>query len=187
MGGLKSDRHGECMKKLVLKRWMYDFILSICLLAFAAGALIYSYVLESPRVELFLARPDTYLALWLIVLSALSVMLMVRSLRARRTDKGREVGEGIWCGLGVFTVAALLLYLLALNHLGFLLDSILLLWIISGVYTFQIGVKKKNWRDKKVLAAELIKTGVFSLLSSGLTYWIFTNVLSTRLPEFSLF
>ena len=175
------------MKKIVLKKWMYDFILSIAMLVLIAVALVYSYILESPRVTLFLARPDTYMALWLIVLAVLSLLLLRRSLKARKTTDGQQPGAAIWCGLGVFTVAAMLIYLLLLKHLGFFLDSAVLMWVYALVYTFNIGSVKKNWHDKKLFVKELIKTGIFASASSGATYWVFIYLLSAKLPEFSLF
>lgn len=175
------------MKKVTLKKWMYDFILSIVILVVVAAALIYSYILESPRVDLFLARPDTYMALWFGILALLALVLMRRALKARKTPEGQADGAAIWCGVGVVTVVILLIYLLALEYLGFLLSSTLMLWVLSVVYTFNIGVVKKNWKDKKVFVKELIKTGVFSFATSYITFWIFTSVLTSKLPTFSLF
>lgn len=174
------------MKKIVLKKWMYDFILSIVMLVLIAVALVYSYILESPRVDLFLARPDTYMALWLIVLGILALMLLRRSLAARKTEEGQQPGTAIWCGLGVFTAIALLVYLLVLKYLGFFLDSAILMWVYSLVYTFRIGAVKKDWRNRRVFLAELVKTGIFAIASSGATYLVFIYILSAKLPTFSL-
>ena len=175
------------MKKVTLKKWMYDFILSIVMLLVVAAALIYSYILESPRVDLFLARPDTYMALWFIILAILSVLLMGRALKARKTSEGQADGIAIWGGMGVFTTVVLFVYLLTLKYMGFFLNSALMLWVLTLVYTFNIGVVKKDWKDKKLFVKELIKTGVFSFASSYITYWLFTNILTSKLPTFTLF
>jgi hypothetical protein len=176
------------MGKLNLKKkWMYDFILSLCLLFAIAACLIYSYVLESPRVKNFLARPDTYMALWLFVLAVLCLMLMRRALAARKTEEGQRDSAPIWSGLGVFTVVVLFAYLLLLEPLGFVLSSSLAMWLLTGVYTVRINAKKMNFRDKRVLIPALVKTGVFSFATSSITYWIFTAILSAILPTFSLF
>lgn len=175
------------MKKITLKKWMYDFILSIAMLIVVAAALVYSYILESPRVDLFLARPDTYMAMWFILLAILAVILMCRALKTRKTPEGQAEGVAIWCGIGIATVVILFFYLLTLKHLGFLLGSTLMLWSITMIYTFNIGVVKKNWKDKKLFVRELIKTGAFSFAASYITYYIFTNVLTSKLPTFSLF
>lgn len=175
------------MKKITLKKWMYDFILSIAILVVVVAALVYSYLLESPRVDLFLARPDTYMALWFGILAILAFILMARSLKARKTPEGQADGVAIWCGVGIVTAVILFVYLLTLELLGFLLGSTLMLWTITMVYTFNIGVVKKNWRDKKLFVKELIKTGIFSFVTSYITFYIFTSVLTSKLPTFSLF
>lgn len=175
------------MKKTRLKKWMYDFILSICILIIVVIAVIYSYILQSPRVDLFLARPDTYMGMWFIILAILALLLMARALKMRKTSEGQEPGNPIWCAIGVYTAAVLFLYLLTIELLGFVLGSTLMLWALTFVYTFNIGETKKNWRDKQLLAKELVKTGVFSLAASLITYYVFTNILTSKLPTFSLF
>lgn len=181
------EKRGLIMKKITLKKWMYDFILSIAILIVVAAALVYSYVLESPRVTLFLARPDTYMAMWFIILAILALILMFRALKARKTSEGQADGIAIWCGVGVVTVIILFVYLLTLEYLGFFLGSALMLWTITMTYTFNIGVVKKDWRDKRLFVKELVKTGVFSFAASYITFWIFTSVLTSKLPTFSLF
>jgi len=174
------------MTKPGLKKWMYDFILSICLLVAVAACLVYSYILESPRVKLFLARPDTYMALWLFLLAILCLMLMKRALVAKKTAEGQQEGAPIWSKLGIFTIVVLFFYLLLLEPLGFILSSFMTMWCMTGAYTYDLNAKKVNYRDRKILTLMLIKTGVFSFVSSYLTYWIFTSVLSATLPTFSL-
>ena len=175
------------MKKNGLKKWMYDFILGICMLLVVIAALIYSYILESPRVTLFLARPDVYMALWLVLLAFLACLLILRALKQRKTPEGQEPGAPIWGSMAVFTAVVLLFYLLLIKILGFTLDSILMLWLLTLVYTFNIGTEKKNWRDKKVFFKEFIKSGIFAVVSGVLIYYIFTSVLTSKLPTFSLF
>ncbi|GHV55596.1 hypothetical protein FACS1894206_10030 [Deltaproteobacteria bacterium] len=175
------------MKNRNLKKWMYDFLLSICSLIVVVACLIHTMVLEPHRVKLFLARPDTYMALWLAIMGILCLLLMRRALVARKTEEGQQDSAPIWSSLGVFTVVVLGVYLLFLELMGFILSSTLLMWALSGVYTFRIGAKKNDFRDKKVLTAMLIKTGIFSFVTSYFTYWIFTAILSASLPTFSLF
>jgi hypothetical protein len=170
-----------------MKKWMYDFLLSVCMLALITAALVYSYFLESPRITLFLARPDTYMAMWLILLAVLAFMLMARALKARKTQAGQQQGAAIWSRTGLLTTAILFVYLLILKPLGFLLDSVLMLWSLSALYTVQSYHSKRNYRDRKVLLPMLLRTGIFSLIASYATFWVFTSALSSKLPTFSLF
>lgn len=175
------------MKKRTLKRWTYDFILSVCILIVVVVAVIYSYILQSPRVTLFLARPDTYMGMWFIILAILALLLMARALKMRKTPEGQAPGAPVWCALGIYTAVVLFLYLLTIEQLGFVVGSVLMLWALTFVYSFSIREVKKDWRDRKVFVKELIKTGVFSLAASLITYYVFTNVLTSKLPTFSLF
>jgi len=164
-----------------MKRWKRDLILSISLLVFVFAAIVYSIILESPRVKIFLARPDTYMALWLAFMGLLAVMLLVRALKAKKTDE--TVLPKIWDNVGIFTVVVLFIYLLLINILGFFLDSFLMLWVLVGVYSNSIGDKAKG----KALALIVVKSGVFSLLVSYLTTILFTDILAADLPVFTLF
>lgn len=158
------------MRKNVLKKWMYDLILSICILVVVVIAVIYSYILQSPRVDLFLARPDTYMGMWFIILALLAFMLLARALKMRKTPEGQEPGDPIWCTQGAYTALVLFLYLLTLERLGFILGSTLMLWALTLVYTFSLGAVKKDWRNRKLFFKELAKSGAFSLASSLVTY-----------------
>lgn len=170
-----------------MKKWKYDLVLSISMLAIIAAALVYSYLLESPRITLFLARPDTYMALWLILLGILALMLMARALKARKTEAGQQPGAAIWGRMGIFTAVVLLVYLMVLKPLGFFLDSVLMLWLLSAMYSVRADRNKRDYKKGRVLTVMLVKTGVFSVVASYATFWIFTSVLSSKLPTFSLF
>jgi hypothetical protein len=164
-----------------MKRWKRDLILSISILIFSFAAIVYSVILESPRIKIFLARPDTYMGLWLGIMALLAVLLLVRALKARKSDE--TVLPKIWDSTGVFTVVVLFIYLLLINVLGFFLDSFLMLWILVGVYSNSIGDKAKG----KALGLIVVKSGVFSLLASYLTTKLFTDILAADLPVFTLF
>ena len=90
-----------------MKKWMYDFILGAAILLLSVTALVYSGTLESSWVTLFLARPDVYMALWLVVLALLAVLLMVRALRQRKTREGQERRTPIWTSLPAVTAVVL--------------------------------------------------------------------------------
>lgn len=164
-----------------MERWKRDVILSISILVFSFAAIVYSIILESPRVKIFLARPDTYMGLWLAFMALLAVMLLIRALKARKTDG--TILPPIWDNVGVFTVVVLFIYLLLINVLGFFLDSFLMLWLLIGVYSNSIGDRAKG----KALALIIVKSGVFSLLTSYFTTILFTDILAADLPVFTLF
>lgn len=170
-----------------MKQWFYDFVLGAVILLFSIAALVYSSTLEDSWATLFLARPDVYMALWLGVLALLAVLLMMRALRQRRTAQGQERRAPIWTSLPIATVAVLFVYLLVLDKLGFILDSVIMLWVLTFLYSMNSGEKGRDWHDKKTVTKELGKSGVFAVACGIVVYCVFTGILSTRLPTFSLF
>ncbi len=158
-------------------------ILSISILVFVFASIVYAVILESPRINIFLARPDTYMGLWLAIMALLSTLLLIRALKTRKMDE--TVLPKIWNNIGIFTVIVLFLYLLLINVLGFFLGSFLMLWVLVGVYSNNIGDQTKA--KGKALALIIIKSCVFSLLASYLTTQLFTDFLSAKLPAFTLF
>lgn len=170
-----------------MKKWLYDFILGAAVLFLSIAALVYSSTLENSWVTLFLARPDVYMALWLGALALLAALLMARALRRRKTEEGQERRAPIWTPLPIVTAAVLFAYLLVLDKLGFVLDSIAMLWTLTFLYSMNSGEEGKNWRDKKDVAKELGKSGVFAAVCGIAVYYVFTGILSVKLPAFSLF
>jgi hypothetical protein len=125
------------------------------------------------------------MALWLVLMGVLAVMLLVRSLKDRPKE---EALSALWCKLGVFTTAVLIVYLLIINYVGFFLSSGLMLAVLIFVYSINIGVVKKDYKNfRGVTLPILIKSLVFSFLASFITTRIFTDVLSANLPTFRLF
>lgn len=170
-----------------MKKWLYDFILGAAVLLLSIVALVYSGTLEDSWVTLFLARPGVYMALWLGALALLAVLLLARALRQRKTEEGQDRRAPIWTSLPISTATVLFVYLLVLDKLGFILDSVAMLWTLTFLYSMDSGEEGKNWRDKKTVAKGLGKSGVFAVVCGVLTYYVFTEVLSVRLPVFSLF
>ena len=169
-----------------MKKWMYDVILGVVILICAGVALLYSYTVEVSRETYFLARPDTYMALWLILLMLLAVLLVARGIRQRKTGEGQTRVRPIWTKLPLITVGVLFFYLLFLNRLGFILDSIWMLWLLIFVYTMNSGDKSLRDGAKRILV-EAAKSGIFAVASSMIIYYVFTEILSTQLPTFHLF
>lgn len=170
-----------------MKKWLYDFILGAAVLFLSIAALVYSGTLEDSWVTLFLARPGVYMALWLGALALLAALLMARALRRRKTEEGQECRAPIWTSLPIVTAAVLFVYLLVLDKLGFILDSVTMLWTLAFLYSMNSGEEGRNWRDKKTVAKELAASGVFAVVCGVAVYYVFTGILSVRLPVFSLF
>lgn len=170
-----------------MKKWQYDFLLSTGIMIFVLVALFYSYILDSPRITVFLARPDTYMAMWLIIFAFLAILLMARALKIKETEEGQKRLPSIWQSMPIITAVILFVYLLILKKIGFLIDSILMLWSLSYIYTIDSQKKENGKYRKKICLFVVIKTGVFAVICSGAIYYVFTKILSSKLPVFTLF
>ena len=85
------------------------------------------------------------------------------------------------------TVASLFVYMLLLPYIGFILASILMMWLLSLLYSLRAHRAKQNAENRKSWPKLLGCTGLFSLVSTFATYYIFVELLNTKLPKFSLF
>ena len=170
-----------------VKKWINDCILGLAVLVLALVALVYSASLKKSWITVFLARPDVYMAIVLGILTLLALLLVIRALRERKTEAGQERRAPIWTAVPVWTAGILFVYLLLLEKLGFLLDSIWMLWALTFLYSMNSGEEGRNWHNRSAIAREAVKTGLFSVVSSLTMYFVFTKVLSARLPSFDLF
>lgn len=170
-----------------MKKWKYDLILGACCLAASLVVIVYSVQLKDPRATYFLARADAYLGLVIGLLALLSLLLMIRAWKSRETEAGRQTVEPIWDKLTVITAGSLLVYMAVIRYIGFIADSIVLMWMLSYLYSLKVIRNKKDIHDKAVQLKALGCSLAFSLAATFVTYFIFVKLLSTKLPQFSLF
>lgn len=169
-----------------MKKWVNDLILGSVILILALVLLVYSVVLENSWIEEFLARPGVYMALALGALALLALLLIIRAWRQRNTEAGQVYQSPLWTTVPIWTVGILLIYILLLDKLGFLFDSIWMLWALTFLYSINSKETDKNRHDRKMIFREAVKTGLFSVFSVLAVYFVFTKILSARLPMFDL-
>ncbi len=102
------------------------------------------------------------------ILSLLSIGLFLSSLR--RGEPRKRLGvlwEGLEVGKVFYVLGFLVIYVLVLNHLGFLVSTFLLLSFLFRV--------KANYR--------LLKVIVMSVLITGASYLLFEVWLKVQLPK----
>ena len=170
-----------------MKKWTYDLILGICVLAVSLGCIVYAVIVSDPRATYFLARADTYLGLIFGLLTLLSLLLILRAWNSRNAESGQQTVEPIWDKLTLVTVVSLFAYMLLLRSIGFIFDSLLLMWLLSFLYSVKAHRGKGEPVNRKFWLKTLGATGIFSLAATFSTYYIFVELLNTKLPKFSLF
>ncbi len=158
-----------------MKQWKRDLYLSIGMFLVSAGNIVYGIALKDRVMKYTLARADTYLILWLGCLMLLSVLLFIRTLR----NKPQGEAVPVFTKITVFTAIWLCVYVFLLRQIGFVLDTVLFLFVLFAVYT---AIKEGVVKDKKKLAG---KAALWLALSVAVTlaiYYSFTVALSANLP-----
>jgi putative tricarboxylic transport membrane protein len=105
-----------------------------------------------------------------VIMVFLSTLVLVKSLRRRKQETGlSEVWEGFGFKNILFAIAIIVcvvIYLLALNTLGFLFLSPFLVFVIAWM------MGGKSW----------IINAVLGIVTSGLIYWTFWIIMRVPIP-----
>lgn len=161
-------------------KWKRDLILGAFLLVFSIILFFYTgATIGTNTITIKLAQPQVYVQMWLVVLGILAAILIVKSL----VKKEDVVLPAIWGRLQIFTVVAMVIYLLVMKWIGFFLSSIIFLSIVIIVYSYKANKIKS---DKKQKALQIGWYIVFSVISVAITQYLFAEVLGVLLPRFSL-
>ena len=158
-----------------MKQWKRDLYLSIGMFLVSAGNIVYGIALKDRVMKYTLARADTYLILWLGCLMLLSVLLFIRTLR----NKPQGEAVPVFTKITVFTAVWLCVYVFLLRQIGFVLDTVLFLFVLFAVYT---TIKEGAVKDRKKLAGRAALWLVLSVVVTLAIYYSFTTALSANLP-----
>lgn len=159
-----------------MKQWKRDCYLGIVILIFSIISLVYSYGLTDHSVKYFLAKADTYVMLWLIILGILAVMLIVRSLK----NKPDDIKEPILTKRTLVTAGIIVGYVFLMNKLGFIISSLLFVFLLLFYFTKEeMGELPKGKELRRMIILWIIITA----LTVALVQYLFGNLLALRLPE----
>lgn len=159
-----------------MKQWKRDLILGTVLLAFSVVSFVYSYGLTDVTVKYFLAKADTYVMMWVILLAILALLLIVRSLRQRSQE---ELPPIFTKRVGI-TAAIIVIYVFLIDKLGFLLSSILFVFALLAFFSRE---EKGGFPRGRELAREVILWGIITAASVFLVQYLFGNLLGINLPQ----
>ncbi len=167
-------------------RWKRDVIYGIAILAVCVFGIIETQGLALKGYEYWTTRPDVYVWMWLALLAAISLIMIIRAVVKRNTAYYQEELPKIWCKEGVITLILLVLYLLVMKTIGFIISTVIFEFITMFIYGSKMG--KVNFKaDKKKAVIRIVLYAVISVVATYATYYLFTSVLSVRLPKFKLF
>lgn len=170
----------EKSKKPLMVKWKRDVIYGIALELVCLFLYLGTRGMPAGTSKIWQTRPDVYTWLWLIILAILSLILIIKAV----IQKDETPCEPIWSRAGVFTAIVLVVYLFAMDAVGFIPTTILFLWGTIVYY---------SWKMEKLNCTGAVRTRkialylIVALIGTFVTYWIFTSLLSVRLPGGKLF
>lgn len=121
------------------------------------------------------ARADFYIRALGIALLAMSIMLVVRSLRHPGSGEKKTIPR-----VAIIGAAALIVFNLVLDFLGFFISATLLI----ALWTFLFRIKEYHIArsDRPALVRSAVISVVFALISVAVLQASFTYFLGVRLP-----
>ncbi len=161
-------------------RWIRDLISGVVILVFSIGGYIYSFDVEEGAVKNPLAGAGAYIRLWMIILALLAVILIVKSVLNRMSEKA----PAVMYPLIYVTLGSIVFYVGFISVLGYTVSTILFLAILMTVYDFY--PRRGSFTNKDLLAGSA-KYLVVAVVMTVVVDQIFTKLLAVILPSCSLF
>lgn len=158
-----------------MKKWVQDLLLGCILFLLSIVSFVYAMIMQDNAAQYFLARADVYVLLWTGLLGILSLILIIRSLR-QRAD---EYADKILTKRVVVSVLLIGSFISLLKVLGFTICSALLVLSLSIFYTLEAKGKEL---DRKQLIREVVICLIITVITVGVAYYLFGNILGLRLP-----
>ncbi len=162
-------------------KWKRDVALGIFLLLFSLSMYFYTgATIGTNTISLRLAQPDLYLQMWLIILGTLSIFLIFKAIR----KKEETFLPKIWGKPQVITVLSMVIYLLSMKWIGFSLSTAIFMSFIVIFYSYYANKIKIEKKDRII---QLVFYVAFSVVTTFLLQYLFSEVLGVLLPRFKLF
>ena len=171
--------HAEETKRAMVK-WKRDVIYGIALEVVCVLCYFGTRTLPTGTAKIWQARADVYIWLWIIILAILSAILIATAV----IKKDQTPCEPVWTREGVVTAGAFFLYLFVMSYIGFILSTMVFLTTMILYYSWKMD---KLHYTGSALIKKIILYIVAALVTTFVTYWIFTSLLDVRLPAWSLF
>jgi len=160
--------------------WKRDLIWGIALLVISLVIFFYSFSIPAPPFASGLARTNPYIRMWAIFLAILSICLIVSSIIKKNSEKANI----ILTFSSIFTIGMLAIYLLVLPILGYIISTIIFLFVTMVFYL--ILSKDIELNSKKILI-ESFKYFAISIIITIIVQQIFVKVLVVVLPVGRIF
>lgn len=161
--------------QMAMKQWKRDLILGVAILAFCVISYVYSYNLTDSRAKYFLAKADTYVMIWLVLLAVLSIVLILRSIK-RKSD---EVLPPILTKRILLTALIIVAYVFSMDKIGFFVSSFFFVFALLFFFTRE---EKGNFPQGKAFAKMILIWVGIAAASVTMVQYLFGNLLGIRLP-----
>lgn len=163
-----------------MQKWKKDMVLSISIMVACIACFISMALLKTPESKHWIARADSYVQVWVILLFALSCIVLFRALR----DKPKDVEVPLWTKNSIFTILVLLGYLILMPKFGFILATSIALFLLLTIFSNAVHTDSESKKTKMFRLGFHI---ILSIIATVIIYFLFAKVLGVILPSFSLF
>jgi hypothetical protein len=138
------------------------------------------------RAMPFLALPTTYLRLVGWALMILSLLLILTNVTFNKdfhpAPTKLKASKTV-----VLSFVALLIYVFAMNKIGFFISSLILTGLLCFIYQYYDRRVESSTQSVGILVGYALISFVFALVSVSVLQFVFTGFLNANLPKFQLF
>lgn len=170
-----------------MTKWLRDVIFGVAIAGVSLFLIKDTYNLQESFIPYETGRAGPYSRFWLWILFALAIVMIVRGILQRK--KSQEKAEPILNPAPWITVILLCVYLLILTRLGFIISTMIYLVVAMTYYSYKSGTfsagENATAKRKNIIKHMLIIL-ICSVAVTVITYFLFTEAVGVRLPEFSL-
>lgn len=170
---------GEWKKGPQMKQWVRDLIYGLAIVLFCVGNIIYARTLPAGSIKLRVAQAGFYLEIVCVLFGILGLLIVARAVR----QKPSQLCDPLFASTNVITILLVASYLLVLKKLGFVVSSFLLVFLLAVYYGFRMDKLK----DKSKRVKRLAVYALYAALITGISYYLFSVVMTVVLPRFTLF
>ena len=131
------------------------------------------------------AKAGVYTRFWLFLLLALGILLVIKAI----IKHDNTPTESALNPASMITIASLAAYVFALDYLGFIISTMIFLVLLMLYYTKKAN-KFRDDEGNKLSKEKFLKVLLWIVIGAagvtGISYFLFGEVIGLLLPEFNL-
>ena len=160
-----------------MKQSKRDMICGVVLLVWGIGGCVYSFSIPTPAFTNIYASTGVYVLACMLVTIALSIALIVQSLKQR----DERVGSPLFTRMVWFILTITACYIASMPLVGYFISTLLYVFIMSTAYDIKQDPHLFKSEKKKHVFSNL----ALAFMTTIFTQQVFTRLLGVILPSIS--